>query len=53
MVNSNVAEKKRSDLASVLAILLVMVAIGSGAISTTDIVATKKSSISLTQIQPE
>jgi hypothetical protein len=53
MVNSNVAEKKRSDLAYVLAILLVIVAIGGGAIPTTDIVATKKSSSSLTQIPSE
>jgi hypothetical protein len=53
MVNSSVGEKNRKDLAYVLAILLVMVAIGSGAISTTDIVATKKSSSSLTQMPSE
>jgi hypothetical protein len=54
MVNSYVAEKNRCNLAYILAILLVMAAISSVAISTTDIVATKKSSkSSLTQMPSE
>jgi hypothetical protein len=50
MVNSNVDEKNTKSLVFVLAIILVMTTITNITISTTNVLATKKSSSSLTQI---